>query len=55
MEENEEEINKIRKKISSRNPHAFHTKLKVTDIGATKRLESEDEIIENKKVQHVKG
>lgn len=31
MEENEEEIIQIRKKIASRNPHAFKEKVKVTN------------------------
>lgn len=54
MEENEEEIEKIRSKIQSRNPHAFQTKLKVADEENEQKLDITEQDDLTKK-QHIKG
>ena len=54
MEENEEEINKIRKKIASRNPHAFQSKVKVDEINQN-LSEGESKLSNQDKKIHIKG
>jgi len=55
MEENEEEIEKIRKKISSRNPHAFQSKVKVDSDTPLKLAVDKSTSSPIRKAQHVKG
>lgn len=55
MEENEEEIVKIRNKITARNPHAFQNKLKVTDEDTGKHKIAKSQVSPRKKVRHIKG
>lgn len=54
MEENEEEISKIRKKVLSRNPSAFEKKIKVADEVPNLLVEDPFDS-ESKKAIHVKG
>jgi hypothetical protein len=55
MEENEEEITKIRKKVLSRNPNAFERRIVVSDE-VPNILEAEDPFnVEVKKAKHIKG
>ena len=55
MEENEEEIEEIRRKIESRNPLAFEAKLKVVDK-TTSKIHGDNYILSpEKKVHHAKG
>ena len=55
MEENEEEIDDIRKKIISRNPLAFETKLKVIEKPSDEVSEKINMIDESKNAHHAKG
>lgn len=55
MEENEEEILKIRKKIASRNPHAFKEKVTPTeDTPIIVEIEKSQESDPNA-LKHIKG
>jgi hypothetical protein len=54
MEENEEEIIKIRKKILARNPNAFQKKILLSNTPTTIGLDAKMEE-ERAKVRHVKG
>lgn len=54
MEENEEEIVKIRKKILARNPNAFQKKILLSNKPTTIGLDVEMEESRTK-VRHVKG
>lgn len=54
MEENEEEITKIRKKILSRNPHAFGEKVKVNEDSSKLELVKYQKP-KSAKLKHVKG
>lgn len=55
MEENEEEIEDIRKKIISRNPLAFETKLKVIEKPSNEVSEKINIVDESKNAHHAKG
>ena len=55
MEENEEEIDDIRKNIISRNPLAFETKLKVIEKPLDEVSEKINMIDESKNAHHAKG
>ena len=54
MEENEEEITKIRKKIASRNPHAFKSKVIVEEANLSLSEGEQKPFIQDKKI-HIKG
>jgi hypothetical protein len=55
MEENEEEILKIRKKILSRNPHAFQKKINFTEQAPSKIDVVKSLNLTKSKVRHIKG
>ena len=55
MEENEDEILKIRKKILSRNPQAFQKKIKVAEEAPSKIDVAKSLNLTKSKVRHIKG
>jgi len=55
MEENEEEITKIRKKVLSRNPHAFLKKIKVAKNEASLIEMGKSFSAPGPKISHIKG
>ena len=55
MEENEEEIGKIRKRVLSRNPNAFGTKIKVDEKASTMIDLGKSFSAPGPKVRHIKG
>lgn len=55
MEENEEEIEEIRKKITNRNPLAFETKLKVIEKLPDEKIDQNYIIQPINKAHHAKG
>ena len=55
MEENEEEIKKIRNKIISRNPNAFQKKAKVTENVPDTHNITNSQVSPKKKIRHIKG
>ena len=54
MEENEEEITKIRNKIASRNPHAFKSKVKVEETNLSS-IEGDQKLSSQDIKTHIKG
>lgn len=55
MEENEEEILKIRKKITSRNPHAFQGKTKIDEDTPVEVKIDKSQSSGKSKLRHIKG
>lgn len=55
MEENEEEIIKIRKKITSRNPHAFHGKTKIDEDTPVEIKINKSQNSGTNQLKHIKG
>jgi len=55
MEENEEEIIKIRKKITSRNPHAFHGKTKIDEDTPVEIKVNKSQNSGTNQLKHIKG
>lgn len=55
MEENDEELKKIRKKITSRNPLAFTNKLKEISKHESEEPSKTMKLPKAKKIRHIKG